>query len=57
MARLKDELKAETGLTCSVGLAENKSAAKIATDLHKPDGITVIGPGRTVEFLAPCRST
>jgi len=53
VARLKDDLRAETGLTCSVGLAENKSAAKIATDLHKPDGITVIGPGRTREFLAP----
>jgi DNA polymerase IV (archaeal DinB-like DNA polymerase) len=50
---LKADLRAETGLTCSVGLAENKSAAKIATDLHKPDGITVIGPGRTREFLAP----
>jgi DNA polymerase IV (archaeal DinB-like DNA polymerase) len=34
-------------------LAENKSSAKIATDLHKPDGITVIGPGTTKEFLAP----
>jgi DNA polymerase IV (DinB-like DNA polymerase) len=53
VAVLKTDLRAETGLTCSVGLAENKSAAKIATDLHKPDGITVIGPGRTREFLAP----
>jgi DNA polymerase IV (DinB-like DNA polymerase) len=53
VARMKDALKAETGLTCSIGLAENKSAAKIATDLHKPDGITVIGPGKTKELLAP----
>ena len=53
VAELKADLRAETGLTCSVGLAENKSAAKIATDLHKPDGITVIGPGMTREFLAP----
>jgi DNA polymerase IV (DinB-like DNA polymerase) len=53
VARLKDDLRAETGLTCSVGVAENKSAAKIATDLHKPDGITVIGTGMTKEFLAP----
>ena len=52
-ANLKDALKAEIGLTCSIGLAENKSAAKIATDLHKPDGVTVIGPGRTKELLAP----
>ena len=53
VAGLKEALKAETGLTCSVGLAENKSAAKIATDLHKPDGITVVGPGKTRECLAP----
>jgi DNA polymerase IV (DinB-like DNA polymerase) len=46
-------LKTETGLTCSIGLAESKSAAKIATDLHKPNGITVVGLGKTKEFLAP----
>jgi DNA polymerase IV (archaeal DinB-like DNA polymerase) len=50
---IKDELRTRTGLTCSIGLAENKSSAKIATDLHKPDGITVISPGKTKEFLAP----
>jgi DNA polymerase IV (archaeal DinB-like DNA polymerase) len=52
IAQLKDELKNKTGLTCSIGLAENKSAAKIATDLHKPDGITVIPPGQIKESLA-----
>jgi len=52
VARLKEDLKVKTGLTCSIGLAENKSAAKIATDLHKPDGITVIAPGRIKESLA-----
>jgi DNA polymerase IV (DinB-like DNA polymerase) len=53
MARLKDELRSETGLTCSIGLAETKSAAKIATDMHKPDGITIIPPGETKSSLAP----
>jgi DNA polymerase IV (DinB-like DNA polymerase) len=53
VARLKETLKTETGLTCSIGLAESKSAAKIATDLHKPNGITVVGLGKTKEFLAP----
>lgn len=52
-ARLKEALRRETGLTCSVGLAESKSAAKIATDLHKPDGVTVVAPGKTRDFLAP----
>lgn len=51
--RMKQILRDEIGLTCSIGLAESKSAAKIATDLHKPDGITVIGPGKTKETLAP----
>lgn len=50
---LKEELRRKTGLTCSIGLAENKSTAKIATDLHKPDGITVVPPGGTKQFLAP----
>ncbi len=53
VTRLKEALRTETGLTCSVGIAENKSAAKIATDLHKPDGVTVVGLGKTKEFLAP----
>ena len=52
IARLKEDLREKTGLTCSIGLAESKSAAKIATDLHKPDGITVIPLGRVKESLA-----
>ncbi len=51
--RLKRELKEETGLTCSVGVAESKSAAKIATDLNKPDKVTVVPRGGTKLFLAP----
>jgi DNA polymerase IV (DinB-like DNA polymerase) len=51
-AELKNELRTKIGLTCSVGLAETKSAAKIATDLHKPDGITVIPQGQVRQSLA-----
>lgn len=52
VAALKEKLRRGTGLTCSVGLAKNKSAAKIATDLHKPDGVTVILPSETKESLS-----
>ena len=42
--QLKAEMRAETRLVCSVGLAPNKLLAKIASDLDKPDGLTVLRP-------------
>lgn len=52
--RLKDEVRTATdGLTCSVGIAANKFLAKIASDLHKPDGLTVVPAGEEAAFLAP----
>ncbi len=51
--RLRREVKEETGLTVSAGVAEVKFAAKIASDLGKPDGLTVVPPGGTAAFLAP----
>lgn len=43
--RIKDEVLAETGLVASVGIAENKFLAKVASDLRKPNGFVVIPPG------------
>jgi len=41
------------GLSCSIGVATNKTVAKIASDRDKPHGITVVAPGTEAAFLAP----
>jgi len=41
--RLKDAVRRATGLSCSVGVAPNKLLAKMASELEKPDGLTLIG--------------
>lgn len=40
---IKDAVREATGLRCSIGVAPNKLLAKIASDLDKPDGLTLIG--------------
>lgn len=52
-ARIKAEVKAATQLTVSVGVATSKYVAKVASDLHKPDGLVVVAPGDERAFLAP----
>jgi DNA polymerase-4 len=51
--RIKDEVRADVGLTVSVGVATTKLVAKVASDLRKPDGLVVVPPGEEAEFLAP----
>lgn len=51
--RLKDEIRDETGLTASVGVATSKLVAKVASDMRKPDGLVVVAAGDEASFLAP----
>jgi DNA polymerase-4 len=51
--RIKDRVKAETGLVASVGVAPNKFLAKLASDHGKPDGFVVLEPDTIAAFLAP----
>jgi DNA polymerase-4 len=51
--RIKERIKAETGLTASVGVAPNKFLAKLASDHGKPDGFVVLQPEQVAAFLGP----
>lgn len=51
--RIKQTIRQRTGLTASVGMAENKLLAKIASDLHKPDGFCRIGPDNLRAVVDP----
>jgi DNA polymerase-4 len=53
LAAIKARVREETGLVCSAGLAAVKFLAKIASDLEKPDGLTIVPPGTEIEFLHP----
>jgi len=51
--KMKEEVKAREGLTCSVGVGPNKLVAKIAASFLKPEGLTVVKPEEVEGFLAP----
>jgi len=50
---VKKEIRDSLGITCSIGVAPNKSLAKIASDRQKPDGLTVVPFDDPKGFLAP----
>ncbi|WP_118838901.1 DNA polymerase IV [Salinibacter ruber] len=50
--RLRAEIYEETGLTASAGVGPGKFVAKVASDLDKPDGLTVVRPDEQMRFIA-----
>jgi len=57
MIHLVRRIEAELGITVSVGLSHNKFLAKLASDLDKPRGFSIIGAAETLEFLRPRKVT
>jgi len=53
LARLTKRMTDEIGITGSIGLSHNKFLAKVASDLDKPRGFSVIGAAETTDFLRP----
>lgn len=49
---IKREIKKKEGLSCSVGVAPNKTIAKMASDFVKPDGLTVVEEEKLTDFLS-----
>ncbi len=52
LSELAQRVKDQVGVTVSIGLSYNKFLAKLASDLDKPDGFSVIGRGEAAAFLA-----
>jgi DNA polymerase-4 len=49
--QLKARIRHDLGLTCSIGIAPNKLLAKLASEMQKPDGLTIIAPGQVATVL------
>lgn len=52
-SQLQTRIKDEVGVVGSIGIAPTKSAAKIASDYDKPEGLKLVPPGRVQDFFAP----
>lgn len=50
--QLKNQIRMDLKMTCTVGISKNKLVAKIASGFRKPDGLTVVEPEKTESFLS-----
>ena len=50
---IRERVRAEVGLAVSIGVADGRTTAKVASDRAKPDGLLVVPPGGDATFLAP----
>jgi DNA polymerase IV (DinB-like DNA polymerase) len=51
--KIKEDIRVQQKITCSIGIAPNKLVAKIAADSQKPDGLTTVKPEDVQSFLSP----
>jgi len=51
--QIKNVIREKLKLSCSIGISPNKLVSKIASDFHKPDGLTAVPPDKTDRFLEP----
>ncbi|MHB1908192.1 MAG: DNA polymerase IV [Nitrososphaerales archaeon] len=52
-AEIKKQIKEKEKITCSIGVSNSKLVSKIASDINKPDGLTVVETSQVKDFLAP----
>ena len=53
--QIKNSVRDQVKLTCSIGVSPNKLVSKIASDYKKPDGLTIVPPERVENFLEPLK--
>jgi DNA polymerase-4 len=50
--KIKDSIRGQTSLSCSIGVSTCKFLAKVASEVSKPDGLTIVAPHQVEEFLS-----